>query len=162
MSEAGGAGAEARQGPVGLGGWLILPMLGLLITPLAGMVLIATYPDMSDVWQYLTLGQSAFVIAEIAMNAVVLLVAPIALLAFMFKRWEIFPGWYMIWAAAVPIMHFADALMSYAVFPEAYTDGTTAVFDKETTRGILRSIFSAAIWIPYMMRSERVANTFVR
>jgi hypothetical protein len=52
--------------------------------------------------------------------------------------------------------------MSYAVFPEAYADGTAEVFDKETTRGILRSIFSAAVWIPYMMRSERVANTFVR
>jgi hypothetical protein len=161
MSE-GAVAAETKDGPVGLGGWLILPMLGLLIAPVAGVVLIATYPDLSDAWQYLTLGQSAFVIVEIAMNTVLLFVAPVALLFFMFKRWEIFPGWYMIWAAAVPIILIADALMSYAVFPEAYADGTAEVFDKETTRGILRSIFSAAVWIPYMMRSERVANTFVR
>lgn len=161
MSE-GAVTAETEKGPVGIGGWLILPMLGLLITPLAGVVLIATYPNLSDVWQYMTLGQSAFVIAELAMNIVLLLVAPITLLFFMFKRWEIFPGWYMIWATAVPIILIADALLSYAMFPEAYANGTAEVFDKETTRGILRSIFSAAIWIPYMMRSERVANTFVR
>jgi len=162
MSEADGAVAEVRQGPAGLGGWLILPMLGLLITPVGGAALIATYPDLSDAWQYLTLGQSVFVVAEIAMNAILLLVAPITLLFFMFKRWEIFPGWYMIWAAAVPVILIADALLSYAVFPEAYVDGTAEVFDRETTRGILRSIFSAAIWIPYMIRSERVGNTFVR
>jgi hypothetical protein len=160
MSEA--VATDTKDGPVGLGGWLILPMLGLLVTPVGGAMVMAAYLDLSDAWPYLTLGQSAFVIAEIAINAVLYLLAPITLLFFMFKRWDIFPGWYMIWAAAVPVILIADALMSYVVFPQAYADGTAEVFDKETTRGILRSIFSAGIWIPYMMRSERVANTFVR
>lgn len=161
MSE-GAVAAETKQGPVGLGGWLILPMLGLFATPLTGMAQMATYPDVSDAWPYLTLAQSTFITAEIAANAVLLFVAPIALLFFMFKRLEIFPGWYMIWAGVAPVILIGDALLGYAVFPEAFANGTAEIFDEETMRSIGRSIVGAVIWIPYMMRSERVANTFVR
>ena len=44
------------------------PRHQLLVSPMAGVLLIAAYPNLSDAWQYLTLAQSAFVVAEIAMN----------------------------------------------------------------------------------------------
>ena len=161
MSKA-GVTAETKQGPVGLGGWLILPMLGLFAAPLVGLAEIGTYGEVSENWPYLTFAQSAVVLIELALNVVLVFLAPAALLFFMFKRLEIFPGWYMIWLGAVPIFLLGDALLVYAMFPEAFANGTEDVFDKETTRNITRSIVGAAIWIPYMMRSERVANTFVR
>jgi hypothetical protein len=158
----GGVVVETKQGPVGLGGWLILPMLGLFVSPLGGLIQFTTYPDLREAWPYLTYGQSALTVGEIAMNLIVLVIAPITLLTFMFKRLEMFPGWYMIWLAAVPVFLIGDALLVYAMFPEAFADGTAEVFDKETVRGITRAAVSAVIWIPYIMQSERVANTFVR
>jgi hypothetical protein len=150
------------DGPAGLGGWLILPMLGLFAMPLSGLAQLADYPDVTEFWSLLTMVQAAFVIAELAVNVILFLIAPVVLLFFMFKRWEIFPGWYMIWAAAIPVILIADALLGYAAFPASFANPGSEVFDKETLGGIIRSVVGAAIWIPYMMQSERVANTFVK
>ncbi|MCA0279630.1 MAG: DUF2569 domain-containing protein [Proteobacteria bacterium] len=154
------AEVRAPAGPVGLGGWLILPLLGLFGSPLLGLAQISTYANVAEAWPYLTAGQASFVVTEVAVNVVLLFVAPVVLLVFAFKRLQMFPGWYIIWIAISPLVQIGDALVAYAMFPETLADATGA-FDKETTRAIVRSIIGAAIWIPYMMRSERVANTFV-
>lgn len=154
MSE-GGVAADIKEGPVGLGGWLLLPMLGLFAAPLIGLAGLVDFSGLKDAWPYLTAVQASFIVIELVLNAILLFVAPI-----MFKRLEIFPGWYMIWLAAAPIIVIADAMLGKAIFPEMFAGED--VFDKDTVRNIGRSIISAAIWIPYTMRSERVANTFVR
>lgn len=148
---------KPAPGPIGIGGWLLLPMLGLFAAPIVGVMQLVGYADVFSAWQYLNAGQAVFVVAELAANLTLVLLAPAILLFFMFKRLEMFPGWYMIWAAAGPVFLLADAFFAYMLIPEQGSE----IFDKETVRGIGRSILSAAIWIPYMMRSERVANTFV-
>ncbi|QOF70231.1 DUF2569 domain-containing protein [Aminobacter sp. SR38] len=144
-------------GPVGIGGWLLLPMLGLFAAPIVGVLQFTAYAEVFSGWQYLDTRLAVFIVAETAGNIVLAVVAPVVLLFFMFKRLEMFPGWYMIWATAAPVFLLADAAVAYALFAEPGSE----IFDKETVRGIARSFLSAAIWIPYMMRSERVANTFV-
>ncbi|WP_378948708.1 DUF2569 domain-containing protein [Mesorhizobium sp. ANAO-SY3R2] len=156
------AEARAPAGPVGLGGWLILPMFGLFASPLVGVAQILTYPEIGAAWPYLTAGQAAFVVTELVLNVALVFIAPAVLLYFMFKRLQMFPGWYMIWLAVSPIYLIADALVGYAIFPQVSAAGANELFDKETTRSIARLIIYAAIWIPYTMRSERVANTFTR
>lgn len=152
------AEVRAPAGPVGLGGWLILPLLGLFASPLFGMAQMSAYANITEAWPYLTAGQASFVVTEVAVNVVLLFVAPVVLLVFAFKRLQMFPGWYIIWIAISPLVQIGDALVAYSMFPETLAG---AAFDKETMRAIVRSIIGAAIWIPYMMRSERVANTFV-
>ncbi len=150
-----------KDGPVGLGGWLVLPMLGLFLCPVFGVAQFSVYKDILASWPFLNVYQSLFIAVELLGNVILIFVAPVVLLVFMFKRLEMFPGWYMIWAMASPVFLIADALLVPFVFPDAFSEPGSTVFDKETVRGISRSIWAAVIWIPYMMRSERVANTFV-
>jgi hypothetical protein len=150
------------DGPVGLGGWLVLPLLGLLLTPVVVAVQSAQYLDIGEAWPFLSNGQAIFIVAEIAMNLVLSLAAPIVLLVLAFKHSEMFPGLYMIWAAAMPIVLILDSVLGYVIFREVFEANGEGMFDKETWRSIVRSIWSAAIWIPYMMYSRRVENTFTK
>ncbi|MER8787431.1 DUF2569 domain-containing protein [Mesorhizobium sp. M0983] len=151
-----------REGPEGIGGWLVLPMLGLMLTPILGLVQLhnTDYLGMLQNWQAFSLSQGVLIVAELVISGILNLTAPALLLFFMFKRWQIFPGWYMIWAFAMPIYSVLDSWAGYLAFPDSFPSLDDA-FDKETMRDIYRSVWAAAIWIPYMMRSDRVANTFV-
>ncbi|CAN7607120.1 DUF2569 domain-containing protein [Mesorhizobium sp. LjNodule214] len=152
----------AREGPEGIGGWLVLPMLGLMLTPVLGLILMyeADYVGIARNWQAYSFSQAALLIAELLIGGILNFTAPALLLFFMFKRWEIFPGWYMMWAIAAPLYAVLDPWAAHLVFPDTFPTLEDA-FDRETMRTISRSIWGAVIWIPYMMRSERVANTFV-
>ncbi|MER8862104.1 DUF2569 domain-containing protein [Mesorhizobium sp. M0751] len=151
---------QEREGSEGIGGWLVLPMLGLMLTPIVGLMQMFGVDYLGFDWQAFSFSQSALLVAELVIAGVLSLTAPALLLFFMFKRWEIFPGWYMIWAVAMPVYAILDPWAAHLVFPETFPTLADA-FDRETMRGIYRSVWAAAIWIPYMMRSDRVANTFV-
>ncbi|MER8698919.1 DUF2569 domain-containing protein [Mesorhizobium sp. M1227] len=148
------------EGPEGIGGWLVLPMLGLMLTPILGLVQLHNTDYLGFDWQAFSFSQGALLVAELVTAGVLSLTAPVLLLFFMFKRWEIFPGWYMIWAVAMPVYAILDPWAAHLVFRESFPTLADA-FDGETMRGIYRSVWAAAVWIPYMMRSDRVANTFV-
>ena len=148
------------SGPVGIGGWLLLPMLGLFATPLVGLLESGDFLNIAEGWPYLNAMQRLLLVGELAFNVVLTLIAPILLLVLMFKWREEFPAWYAIWAAAVPLFLIADALLVRAAFRELHPGGVSDAFQKETVRAIMRATVNAAIWIPYMMYSERVHNTF--
>jgi hypothetical protein len=154
--------SSAREGPQGIGGWLVLPMLALIVTPILGTIQLyqANFVGLLQNWRVFGFLQNALIVGELLIGGVLDLTAPALLLFFMFKRWEIFPGWYMIWAAVLPIYAILDPLAAHLVFPETFPTIADA-YDEETMRAVTRSIWSAVVWIPYMMRSERVANTFV-
>ena len=48
-----------------------------------------------------------------------------------------------------------DLFFAYILFP------SEPVFDLETSREFFRSIIATIIWVPYMLYSKRVKNTFV-
>jgi hypothetical protein len=146
-----------QDGPVGIGGWLLLPIFGLFATPVLGALQFGIYKNVFAAWPFLDVYQSLVIVVELLVNAILVFAAPAALLFFLFKRLGIFPGWFMIWAIVSPIFLIADAILVYLAFPEP---GGTA-FDKETVRAISQSVWGALIWVPYMMKSRRVANTFV-
>jgi hypothetical protein len=137
-------------------------MLGLFMMPLSTLSRLAKGANLSELWSLLTAAQVAFVVAQLTAHAILFFAAPIALLFFMLKRWEIFPGWYMIWLVAIPVILIAQAVLRYAAFPEAFAGTGNEVFDENTLGAIIVSVVGAAIWIPYMMQSDRVANTFVK
>lgn len=153
-----------NDGPQGLGGWLILPMLGLILTPIRlGALLVMTYlPIFSEgAWEVLTTpGSEAyhplwapFLIFEILGNACFVVFAGI-LLILLFKKHYRFPSlmilFYVSNLAFVGIDFFVADLIP-AVAEES---------DPESIKELTRTVISAAIWIPYFMRSRRVQNTF--
>ena len=156
------ANRSENGSPRGLGGWLILPLLGLGLTPVVCLIQFVSLIDFLEVWKFLQASQKLFVMIDLLASIAAFFVAPILLLILAFRHSEMFPGLYVIWAGAVPILVLLDAVIAYQVFRDLFADSGEEMFDRETIRSLGRSIWSAAIWIPYMMRSKRVENTFFK
>ena len=60
---------------------------------------------------------------------------------------------------------FITLFVLLAIPMDAYIVGTiipsAEVMDKDTVKSIFQTLFSGAIWIPYMLKSKRVRNTFI-
>jgi hypothetical protein len=135
---------------VGIGGWLILPAIGLVLGPIIGIVgLIAAMGMYSDV-------ASAGYGGIYALELIVL----IGLLGFMFYTATLFfkkknktPRTYIKFLIISLVSSGAMLLIELAAGAE--------VFAVETGKQLVREIISAAIWIPYFRVSKRVKATFV-
>ena len=155
-----GEDQSARMGPVGLGGWLILPLLGIALTPVISTVLQWSHLQaIFEAWSVVSTAQKLFLIIDLAAIGVACFIAPAVLLYLAFQRSEMFPGLYIIWICALPVMLLVEGFATLWVFSDLLT--SEEVFDRETRRDIGRSIFQAILWTVYMNRSKRVANTFV-
>ena len=149
----------------GLGGWLILVGLGVVIGPFrlayeSGPMFYSIFTDGS--FEYLTTpGTEAYhqlwgplLIFEAIYNLLMVL-ACLYLIYLFFSKHYLFPKTYiaivLISAVFIPL----DAwLGSFVITDEP-------MFDPATTKEFARTIFTAVIWVPYMLLSERVKATFV-
>lgn len=158
------SGGRDQTAPQGLGGWLIIPILGLFLKPIAvaGMLYFDLLPHFQPtVWATLTtpghenyhrlLGPLR--IFELA-SSVVLAAAAILLLVLCFRRAAVFPtaiiAYYLVSLAALLIDH----LVTMQIPGIVAFDGKA--FPPETIRQILTTV----IWVPYFLLSRRVKNTF--
>ncbi|MFO1449483.1 MAG: DUF3857 domain-containing protein [Opitutaceae bacterium] len=151
----------------GLGGWLILVGFGLLISPLIiGSTFVTGHSAYFNhaVWQALTTPDSSSHVAnfafvapfEMVLNLVLLLFNALQITLF-FRRSHLFPRCMQVYLAfqvvATFLILWSNSLIKSAPDPtstqEAYTQ-------------LMRSLFAAAIWIPYFQTSRRVKRTFVR
>lgn len=151
-------------GPVGIGGWLILPILHLIFTALltgynlagalqywSGLVALATgQADPSVQWMALP------TFASLLFGVVVIAFA-IYVLVLLFQKRRAVPklmiGFYCL-VLAVTLFE-SGVTLSFAQFQETGEDQMQAAKD------IIRSVIGAAIWIPYFLVSKRVKATFV-
>ena len=152
--------------PSGLGGWLIIPMLGLIILPLRlGGLLVTTYvPIFSEgYWGVLTTpGSEAYhalwaplLIFEIAGNFI-FMVSSVILLVFFFQKHYRFPKLMIIYLAANLAFVGIDFLVA------DFIPAIAANPDPESTRELTRTLIGVAIWLPYFNWSVRVKNTFTK
>lgn len=152
--------AAADPGAVGLGGWLVLPLLGMLGAPIVAAI------ALSEIWPLVgeptfTAAQRLVIWFELIGNGVVKVIAPVALLVLFFQKKRMFPLYCITWLVAGLTLILLDLLFGYHAF-RAYYDTPGVVFwDQQTMRDLGQTIFGAAIWIPYMLNSKRVQNTFV-
>lgn len=153
-----------NSGPEGLGGWLILVAIGLLRS--AVVVSVTTMRDLvpvfadGQVWTMLDPGASGhaplyglLVCAELVAN-IVLVIWPLVLLGLFFAKSRWFPSGYIGLVVASFVIHALDLAAAY---------GLELLAEGEFTRGLFELaplVASAAIWIPYMLVSKRVKNTF--
>lgn len=149
----------------GIGGWLILPMLGLIISPIRlGYILLTVHLQIftSGAWPVLTTpGSDAYhplwapiLFFEIFANTALMCLS-VALLILLFAKSHHFPRWMIaFYIASFCILAIDQSLGQQIPFVAAQEDPTS-------TRELIRSIIAMAIWIPYFIKSERVRNTFL-
>jgi Protein of unknown function (DUF2569) len=156
----------ANDGPVGIGGWLLLPALGLIATPL--VMAFGFYKDLlpaltPDVWNAVTDPHSAaynslwgpLIVYEVLVN-LALFIFTLWLLWRFFTKSRRAPKLFVIWLVAIAGTRIVDHLLSYQIPTMA-----DKPLDPADVRDLVRSIVGATIWIPYFLRSERVKNTFI-
>lgn len=149
----------------GLGGWLILVGLGLIITPLR--ISITYGPMFYSVFTDGTFGilttpgtehyhwlWGPLLVFEAIFNSLMLL-ASVLLLYLFFTKHYLFPKVFIATIAISLIFIPFDAWLGSLILTDQ------PVFDPDTTKEFARTLFSAVVWVPYMLVSKRVEATFV-
>ncbi len=149
----------------GIGGWLIIVALGLVITPVRIIILIiTTYPEIfsTGTWEALTTqGSDVYnpLWAPILLGEIVINIGLISVWIYMgylfIKRKRIFPNWYISIAVFSLVYIIADSFAVKLVLPNE------PVFDPDTVKELSRSLVMVIIWVPYMLVSKRVRATFI-
>ena len=149
----------------GLGGWLILVGLGVVLSPFVlvyafGPMFYTIFTDGSfemlttpgtEVYHALW---SPFLITEALYNTIMLF-ASIYLIYLFFSKHYLFPKVYIILVTISLIFIPLDSWAYTFILPDE------PIFDPETMKQFLRTLGAAMIWIPYMLVSKRVRETFV-
>ena len=149
----------------GLGGWLILVGFGLIFGLLRLIVALnATFKPYidSDLLDKLTNSNSASYIpnfnllfyAESAISIFIILMC-LYLIFLFFTKNKKFPKYYIF------ITLFAILYIPVDAYIVSVVISDSKVWSGEIIKSIFQTLFSGAIWIPYMLKSRRVRNTFI-
>ena len=158
------ASITSNNMPYGLGGWLILPILGLLATLISAInrLITETLPVFtSGDWTYFTSSGSEdyhhlfapFLIFKLVWN-ISLIVAPVFLLVLIFKKNKHVRKSMITYLITSLILYFVDFIFITTI-------PAVAKINPEPTSAVRGALLAAAIWIPYFLKSTRVKNTFV-
>jgi hypothetical protein len=152
--------------PQGIGGWLYLPLLGLIIAPIRLIHAFATdfWPLFSDAkaWAILTDPASEhyhvlwkpFLIFELTANSLVLVMG-LAVLWLFLRKSRHTPKLLITWLLISTVIVATDYFMTDAI-PAVAASG-----DAESLKEMVRGIVGTAIWVPYFLVSKRVKATFI-
>lgn len=138
--------------PSGIGGWLILPAIGIVAAPVRFLVNLWDYLPLIDGIEPWTLVH-AMLIAEVVCWIGFLALAALTAVQFFSRRVNA-PKLYIALLVGQLVFVAADALAAAILFNAQALD-----FDTEFAFGML--VAACAIWIPYFLYSVRVRNTFV-
>lgn len=164
----------------GIGGWLILPAIGLVLSPLMMIyTIIQGMVGMSQLQKIDSSGMSiptgdmrTLIVVEILGNSLLLIFVLVVALAF-FGKSKLAPGLFMTFLLAYLIFAAVDYLVAQSAVNGFITALSAETGDKsvlkeldsinlESIQQISRATLSCAIWIPYFQKSKRVKATFVR
>ena len=148
----------------GLGGWLVLPALGLFASPIRILFFMGNIWSVysPESWHSLTdPSGSAYhglwaplLIYELLVN-LTLMSFPIFLIILFFQRRRIFPPLFVIFLLFAVITITLDHFGSQTI-PAVAVQNNGFV-----SRELIQSYMACAIWVPYMLVSKRVKATFV-
>ncbi|WP_083749081.1 DUF3857 domain-containing protein [Pelomonas sp. KK5] len=153
----------AADGPRGLGGWLVLPGFGLIVaavrTPWEGFRDLDVYGLAR--WTALTMPGGAeyhpmwapTLLLELG-NVIVASIGAILLLILFFTRRSSFPRLMIgfLWLSCLVNAIDLGAMWAVPVAQKLLPQHSAL---------LVRALLSAAVWTAYLLRSKRVANTFV-
>ena len=150
----------------GLGGWLILVAIGLIVTPIRlGIALVAVYLPLfaREKWEAFTTPGGVYyhplmgpmLITEVVGNTLTIVFA-VVLLIFFFAKKSFFPMLMIIFLAANAVFVGVDHIMAQQI-PLIAKQQNPAAFQE-----LARVVAGCLVWIPYMLVSRRVKATFTR
>lgn len=148
----------------GIGGWLLLPALGLLVAPfrLLGDLSRVLPSYANDNWtQLTTVGGTAYhamwapvLLFELA-NVLGSLVFTLLLLVMFFQKRRAVPLFYTVLVGSNVLIQGIDIALVHTI------PGTATAVTSKDWGELLRSAVFFAIWASYFSKSERVKATFV-
>jgi hypothetical protein len=143
--------------PVGLGGWLLLVVLGLFraiyVHARSLYELRQLQPHFTD--QELVGPAPILMIYENVHHSAFLIVV-LGSLMLMFRKSRRFPIAYIVYLAVVSL-----ATLVW-LWVDIHFERIPPGLHELTLRPLASAIIAPAIWIPYMLKSKRVANTFTQ
>jgi hypothetical protein len=150
--------ARSDEELVGLGGWLIVVGIQIVLTAIAsvGAIVIhaALVAELSASPDSYPSGLFPILAFEV-LCLFAFLVVEIIQCVFFFKKRRLFPKIYIGLSLAYIAWPLLDSGAYWLIDPDE------PFFDQDTLKALVQSIGSAVVWIWYMIESKRVANTFV-
>jgi phage shock protein PspC (stress-responsive transcriptional regulator) len=137
--------------PKGIYGWLILVAIGLPLTPLMLLGHLIGQLDLIDKFAQLPTGLVVFIMIEMIFNLCLLALSLYIVYAFI-KNKSRFPSLFIAFLIISLVGQIVDLTIAADVFG--------IKMQPSDTKELIRSVLGAAIWIPYMIKSRRVQNTF--
>jgi hypothetical protein len=149
--------------PLPIGGWLILPEIGLTVTPfiLIYQIISAGYYNQNDLLTIIQSGSEytlelLILFAFTLVSNLLILVYTILVAVLFFKRRTSVPR-LITYLYGINLAFLLLILVIYhTILPVEIASAGSGI----TERDIFQAILGAAIWIPYFMRSKRVKETF--
>ncbi|HEU4555275.1 MAG TPA: DUF3857 domain-containing protein [Chitinophaga sp.] len=142
-----------------IGGWLFLLGFGIVFSPVSILINILGSGFFNNAnWENINHAQDGQVrllvfIGELAGNVFLCVYATLLVLLFVKKR-DTFPAACIVFYAATLTVQLLDYIVVGAL-------NKNYAWSHDQASGIFRSIIAAAIWIPYLLKSERVRKTFI-
>ncbi|MBB3698258.1 DUF3857 domain-containing protein [Flammeovirga yaeyamensis] len=144
------------------GGWLILPLLGIMFSPLRVLYDVFTTGYFSPYfWSNIETSDQSIqlfllVIMEFAINSFTLVLSVFTLILAFNKRTstKYFYSTLLVTGLIFPLI---DNGFYYLIYEE-FTDADF----KELSSQVIKSLTACAIWVPYIFYSERSKNTFTK
>ncbi|MEL7148580.1 MAG: DUF2569 domain-containing protein, partial [Bacteroidota bacterium] len=152
--------SNAFDRPREIGGWMILPLIGLVVSPF--VIIFELFSEdffNQNTFDQLQNGYGSMVLlifGEVFTNALLLVFTVLVLIQFFQRRTSLPMLITCLFVARFAILTI-DSILAFSLYPELYND---ADFD-QTVKEIIRAVVAGAIWIPYFNMSQRVKNTFV-
>jgi hypothetical protein len=158
--------ATVNGEPKGLGGWLILPAIGLFVMPIrVGTFLNTFYASVFEegLWDALTTpGSESYhllwapaIISEMVANIFFIFFDVVLIFLFFMKSHRL-PAFFVAFLAANALFVVGDFIVT------SFIPAVASANRAESIGEVARAIGGAVIWIPYFLMSKRVKNTFVK
>jgi hypothetical protein len=147
---------QQESNPVGIKGWLILPAIGTILSPIyLSISVFKMMPTLENIWaakSSISTGLLAFVAVETILNFAFIIgwLAAVLLLAL---KSRYYPKAYVVLMCGMVAFLLIDMIVSAGAYNHQP--------EQDDLMSLGRTVFVAAIWVPYMLLSKRVKNTFV-
>jgi hypothetical protein len=147
---------QQESNPVGIKGWLILPAIGTILSPIyLSISVFKMMPTLENIWaakSSISTGLLAFVAVETILNFAFIIgwLAAVLLLAL---KSRYYPKAYVVLMCGMAAFLLIDMIVSAGAYNHQP--------EQDDLMSLGRTVFVAAIWVPYMLLSKRVKNTFV-